>query len=58
MRLILIAFTTPCVYMYLIGAGVSASFNLAEWTESCRTVCAIWAVTFGFGLLLRLEYGN
>jgi hypothetical protein len=27
MRLILIAFTTPCVYMYLIGAGVSASFN-------------------------------
>ena len=48
-------FVATCAVMYLIGAFVSASWNPQDWTWMARVVCAIWAMSFGFMLLFRLQ---
>ena len=48
-------FIATCAVMYLIGSFVSASFNPQDWSWMARTVCAIWAMSFGFMLLIRIQ---
>jgi hypothetical protein len=52
---VVVPFIVTCLFMYLIGAFVSASWEIIDWTWNCRTVCAIWGITFGFALWLKLE---
>ena len=40
---------------YLVGAFVSASFNVAEWIAEARIVTAIWGCAFAYALWHRLE---
>lgn len=40
---------------YLLGAFVSASWNLTEWTLEARFLCALWGSVFGFAFWYRLE---
>lgn len=40
---------------YLLGAFVSASWNIAEWTGDARVLCAIWGSTFGGAIWYRLQ---
>ena len=53
---VLVPFIVGCTFLYLVGSFISVSWNIADWTESCRIVCAIWGISFGFGLLLKLEF--
>ena len=40
---------------YLLGAFVSASWNLAEWTQEARFLCALWGSVFAFAVWYRME---
>ena len=52
---VLTPFAVSCFFLYLIGSFISVSFNPADWTMDCRIICAVWAVTFGGGFLVKLE---
>jgi hypothetical protein len=43
---------------YLLGAFVSASWNLPEWTQEARLLCALWGSVFAFAVWYRLEACN
>jgi len=43
---------------YLIGAFVSASWNLADWTMQARMLTALWGCVFAFAVWYRMEQGN
>ena len=43
------------ITLYLIGAFVSASWNIADWTAEARLVCAIWGSVFSAGVWMKLE---
>lgn len=42
--------------MYLVGAFVSISWDISQWTIECRIMTAIMCGVFGTGLLLRFDY--
>ena len=46
-----------CV-IYMIGSGISASFNLAEWQIQLRVFMACAGWVYGFALLWRLRYAK
>jgi membrane protein implicated in regulation of membrane protease activity len=52
---ILIPIFLSWLLFYLIGAFVSASWNVSEWTPQARIVCAIWSSVFAYALWYRLE---
>ena len=52
---ILVPLAIAWAVMYLICAFVSVSFDIANWSEQARLVCAIWGTAFGAGLWYRLE---
>jgi len=41
---------------YLLGAFVSASWNLIDWTTQARMLTALWGCVFAFAVWYRLEY--
>lgn len=43
---------------YLIGAFVSASWNLADWTMQARMLTALWGCVFAFAVWYRMEQSN
>ncbi len=53
-------FMTPFIisyaFWYVIGAGISASWDLANWTLQLKFVLSIWAGGFGVMLLFKLEH--
>lgn len=51
-------FVVTCAMAYLLGSFVSASWNPQDWTWMARMVSAIWGMTFGFMLLIRLSQGR
>lgn len=53
---VLFPFAISYAVAYLIGAFVSASWNLAEWTESWRMVDALIGNVYGYALYVRLEW--
>ncbi len=50
-------FVVTCAIAYLLGSFVSASWDPRDWTWMARMVSAIWGMTFGFMLLIRLQKG-
>jgi len=50
---------TPVVFawflMFLLGAFVSASWNIVEWERQTRIVCAIWGTVFGGAVWYRMR---
>lgn len=40
---------------YLLGAFVSASWNIALWEPQARIVCAIWGSVFGAAIWRKLR---
>jgi len=40
---------------YLLGSFVSASWNLPEWTQEARFLCALWGSVFAYAVWYRLE---
>lgn len=55
---VILPFAVTWAIMYLICAFVNVSWNIAEWTQQARIVCAIWGTAAGVGLWYRLEYKN
>ena len=51
-------YVVTCAAMYLVGAFLSASWDVAEWERTDRAFCAICAVVFGTMLLIRLDLGR
>jgi hypothetical protein len=51
-------FVVTAATMYLLGAFVCASWDVAMWERSDRAFFGITAVVFGFALMLRLDYGR
>ena len=48
-------FVVSYAFWYVIGAGISASWDTATWTRELAITLAIWACAFGFALLARIE---
>jgi hypothetical protein len=51
-------YVVTCAAMYLVGAFLSASWDVAEWERTDRAFCAICAAVFGTMLLIRLDLGK
>ncbi len=51
-------YAVTCAAMYLVGAFLSASLDVAEWERADRAFCAICACVFGSMLLIRLDLGR
>ncbi len=51
-------YVVSCIAMYMVGAFLSASWDIAEWERSDRAFCAISAAVFGTMLLIRLDLGR
>lgn len=51
-------YVVTCAVMYLIGAFLSASWDVSEWERVDRAFCAICACVFGTMLLIRLDLGK
>jgi len=43
---------------YLLGAFVSASWNLIDWTAQARLLTSLWGCVFAFAVWYRLENSN
>ena len=55
-------FMTPFIisyaFWYVIGAGISASWDLANWTIQLKFVLTVWAWGFATIMLFKLERGG
>ena len=51
-------FVVTAAAMYLLGAFVCASWDVAVWERSDRAFFCLSAVIFGFMLMSRLDYGR
>jgi hypothetical protein len=51
-------FVVSYAFWYCVGAGISASWDTANWGSDLKTMLAIWAALFGFALFLRIEREN
>ena len=48
-------FVISYAFWYVIGAGISASWDLANWTAGLKVVLTVWAGGFGTIMLLKLN---
>ena len=52
-------FMTPFIisyaFWYVIGAGISASWDLANWTMNLKIVLTVWAWGFATIMLFKLN---
>jgi len=55
---IMTPFFISYAFWYVIGAGISASWDLANWTLQLKFVLSIWAAGFGAMILFKLERGG
>ena len=53
---ILIPIVVGWTLFYLLGAFVSASWSILDWTTQARMVCALWGSVFAGAFWYRLEY--
>lgn len=56
---ILSVLTPLCIgwfVIYLVCSFVVWSFDITEWTQQARYVCAVWGTAFGAALWYRLEH--
>ncbi len=51
-------FVVTAATMYLLGAFVCASWNVAEWERTDRMFFGLTTVLFGFALMLRFDHGR
>ena len=51
-------FIISYAFWYVIGAGISASWDLANWTVGLKVTLAVWAYCFAIMLLFKLERGG
>ena len=52
---VLIPVSIAWALSYLLGAFISASWNIAEWTPQARMLGAVWSTVFGGALWIRLR---
>jgi len=48
-------FIISYAFWYVIGAGISASWDLANWTMDLKIVLTVWAGCFAILMLLKLD---
>ena len=52
-------FMTPFIisyaFWYVIGAGISASWDLANWTTGLKVMLTVWACVFAIMMLFKLN---
>jgi hypothetical protein len=48
-------FVVSYAFWYVVGAGISASWDTANWSSDLKFLLSFWACAFGFGLWIRLE---
>lgn len=53
---ILTPFAVCYFIAYLIGAFISYSWSIADWTESLRIFMAIIGNVYGYGMYIRMEW--
>ena len=55
-------FMTPFIisyaFWYVIGAGISASWDTANWTMDLKIVLTVWAGCFAFMMFYRPQKEN
>lgn len=51
----LLPYAIVSVVMYLIGAFVSISWDISQWTFECRVMLVVVNVVFGTALLMRFD---
>jgi hypothetical protein len=51
-------FAVTAAVVYLLGAFVCASWDVAMWERADRMFFGIVAVLFGWALMLRLDHGR
>ena len=49
-------FIVSYAFWYVIGAGISASWDAANWTMDLKIVLTVWACVFAFMMFFRLEH--
>jgi len=49
-------FIVSYAFWYVIGAGISASWDLANWTTGLKVTLTVWACVFAIMLLFKLEH--
>ena len=55
---IMTPFIISYAFWYIIGAGISASWDLSNWTVGLKVTLAVWAYCFAIMLLFKLERGD
>ena len=55
---IMTPFIISYAFWYVIGAGISASWDLANWTMDLKFVLSVWAGGFATMMLFKLECGG
>jgi hypothetical protein len=48
-------FVMSYAFWYCVGAGISASWDTANWTMDLKVVLSLWANASGFALYYRIE---
>jgi len=51
-------FVISYAFWYVIGAGISASWDTANWTMDLKIVLTVWAGCFAFMMFYRLQKEN
>jgi hypothetical protein len=49
-------FVISYTFWYVIGAGISASWDTANWTMDLKIVLTVWACVFALMMFFRLEH--
>jgi hypothetical protein len=49
-------FVVSYTFWYVIGAGISASWDTANWTMDLKITLTVWACVFAIMLLFKLEH--
>lgn len=52
---VLTPFIVSYAFWYVIGAGISASWDTANWTADLKVLLGFWAIFFGLALFVRIE---
>jgi hypothetical protein len=48
-------FVVSYAFWYVVGAGISASWDTANWTIQLKFLLTVWAGLLGFALYARVE---
>jgi len=51
----MIGFPIAWLVVYLIFAFITLSFNVVEWSESYRVLCAVFGMTWGAACSYRIS---